>query len=90
MGNTTAAPKPESRLTISTDIKRPRHSHIWDREVCDHYVEEEWVSARLFEVEDFDRRQTVLDACCGFGRIASAAKAAGYVTIAADIVELHG
>jgi hypothetical protein len=42
----------------------------------------------LFEVEDFDRNQILLDACCGFGRIAASAKAAGYTNvIAADIVD---
>jgi hypothetical protein len=37
-------------------------------------VEPTWVSIRLFEVEDFDRSQVLLDPCTGFGRIAEAAK----------------
>jgi hypothetical protein len=50
-------------------------------------VEPAWVSIRLFEVEDFDRSQILLDPCTGFGRIAEAAKGAGYTVIAADIVD---
>ena len=88
MHSTPVAPGPESLSTIATDIKWPRLSHVWDRERCDHYIEPVWCSARLFEVEDFDRNQILLDACCGFGRIAASAKAAGYTNvIAADIVD---
>ena len=50
-------------------------------------MEPTWVSIRLFEVEDFDRSQVLLDPCTGFGRIAEAAKAAGFTVIAADIVD---
>ena len=75
-----------ARPTVPTD-KRLRRSHIWGRETSDHYVEPTWVSTRLFEVEDFDRSQVLLDPCTGFGCIAEAAKAAGYTVIAADIVD---
>jgi len=75
-----------ARQTLPAD-KRLRRSHIWGRETSDHYVEPTWVSIRLFEVEDFDRSQVLLDPCAGFGRIAEAAKAAGYTVIAADIVD---
>jgi hypothetical protein len=68
-------------------VKRPRRSHIWTREQSDHYVEPHWVSTRLFDVQDFDRTQTLLDPCTGFGRIADAAKAAGYTVLAADIAD---
>jgi len=50
-------------------------------------VEPTWISIRLFEVEDFDRSQVLLDPCTGFGRIAEAAKVAGYTVIAADIID---
>ena len=50
-------------------------------------MEPTWVSIRLFEVEDFDCSQVLLDPCAGFGRIADAAKAAGYTVIAADIID---
>jgi hypothetical protein len=85
--NTTAtAPQPES-IPVIAPVKRLRRSHVWERETCDHYVEPHWCSERLFQVEAFDRSQTLLDACCGFGRIADSAKAAGYVVIAADITD---
>jgi hypothetical protein len=67
--------------------KRPRLSHVWHREADDHYVEPHWVSVRLFAVENFDRSQALLDPCTGFGRIADAAKAAGYAVITGDIVD---
>ena len=71
---------------ITTPGKRRRLSHVWDREMGDHYVEPRWVDDRLFEVEDFGRDQLLLDPFTGFGRIADAAKAAGYAVITADIV----
>ena len=80
----TGTAEPEAPA-IATN-KRPRLSHVWGREAADHYVEPVWVSARLFETEDFDRSQILLDPCTGFGRVATAAKAAGYTVIAADIV----
>ena len=79
-------PSQAARPTLLAD-KRLRQSHIWSRETSDHYVEPTWVSIRLFEVEDFDRSQVLLDPCAGFGRIAEAAKAAGYTVVAADIVD---
>lgn len=66
------------------DIKRPEASHIWQREEYEHYVEPEWCSKRLFEVEKFDG--FIHDPCCGFGRIPDAANAAGHGWSAADIV----
>jgi hypothetical protein len=81
-----ASSGPPTATAIATD-RRPRLSHVWARETSDHYVEPRWVSTRLFEVEDFDRSQVLLDPCTGFGRIADAAKAAGYVVITADIVD---
>ncbi|TYL93437.1 hypothetical protein FXB40_21645 [Bradyrhizobium rifense] len=77
---------PAAADLLATD-KRPRLSHVWRREASDHYVEPRWVSTRLFEVEDFDRSHVLLDPCTGFGRIADAAKGAGYVVIAADIAD---
>ena len=80
------SPSQAVRQTLPAD-KRLRRSHIWGRETSDHYVEPTWVSIRLFEVEDFDCSQVLLDPCAGFGRIADAAKAAGYTVIAADIID---
>jgi hypothetical protein len=77
----------EADITTAVNIKRPRLSHIWGREAADHYVEPHWVSQRLFATEDFDRTQVLLDPCTGFGRIADAAKGAGYTVLAADITD---
>src|SRR6516164_7624020 len=79
-------PSQAARQTLPAD-KRLRRSHIWGRETSDHYVEPTWVSIRLFEVEDFHRSQVLLDPCTGFGRIAEAARAAGYTVIAADVID---
>jgi hypothetical protein len=45
---------------------RKRQSHLWVRDKHDFYVEPEWVSRRLFEVESFG---AVWDPACGSGRI---------------------
>lgn len=68
------------------ELKRPEASHIWQREEHEHYVEPEWCSKRLFEVEKFEGE--IFDPCCGFGRIPEAAKAAGHYPVRArDIVD---
>lgn len=66
---------------------RKRNSHIYDRAEDDWYLEPHWVSERLFAVESFDRDSAILDPCCGTGRVADAAKAAGYRVLATDIVD---
>jgi len=67
---------------------RARNSHIFERDVHDHYVEANWLSERLFDVEDFEGpSQTILDPCCGWGRIPLAAERAGYKAIASDVVD---
>lgn len=65
--------------------RKPENSHIWEREEHEHYVEPEWCSKRLFEVERFEG--LIWDPCCGFGRIPEAARIAGYGTLATDIVD---
>jgi hypothetical protein len=67
--------------------KRRRRSHIFSRALHDHYLEPEWVDVGLFRSEKFDRRRLLTDACCGIGRVAEAAKAAGYKVEACDIVD---
>ena len=64
---------------------RPLAAHIWNKEPDGFYVEPEWCSVRLFEIESFDG--TIWDPACGIGRIAEAARRAGYRTIATDIVD---
>lgn len=51
-----------------------RKSHIFARQKHDHYVEPQWCSKRLFEVEQFSR---VWDPCCGWGRIVDNASVHG-------------
>ena len=72
-------------MTDSIDLKRPEHSHIWERETHEHYVEPEWCSKRLFEVEHFDG--VIMDPACGFGRIVRSARDAGHNTLALDVVD---
>jgi hypothetical protein len=65
------------------DIKRAENSHIWQREEHEHYVEPEWCSRRLFEVEKFEGG--ILDPACGFGRVVRAARTAGHHAVGSDI-----
>lgn len=63
----------------------PIAAHRWDREPHEHYVEPEWCSARLFEVEGFEGR--VVDPCAGFGNIVRSARAAGLQVEGYDLVQ---
>lgn len=65
-------------------MKRERKSHIWDRDPHDYYVEPEWCSVRLFDVERFSG--PICDPACGSGRIVRAARQAGYDANGLDIV----
>lgn len=71
-------------MTELAAARRPESSHIWQREEHEHYVEPEWCSRRLFEVERFVG--PIFDPCCGFGHILKSAEAADHDTWAADIV----
>jgi len=64
---------------------RPLAAHVWKKEPDGFYVEPEWCSVRLFEVEKF--AGTIWDPACGIGRVVEAARRAGYRTIATDIVD---
>ena len=72
-------------MSIAEPIKRERKSHIWARADDEWYVEPEWVSARLFEAEQFDG--AVWDPACGSGRICESARAAGHTILYSDIVD---
>jgi hypothetical protein len=67
--------------------KRPRQSHLFDRDNNDYYVEPPWCSGRLFAVELFAR--LIWDPAAGSGTIPRAARAAGLSYFASDIVD-HG
>jgi len=62
---------------------RKRESHLWRRDPLDWYVEPEWCSERLFEMEKFEG--PIWDPAAGTGRIAHSAEKAGYKAHATDI-----
>jgi hypothetical protein len=64
---------------------RPLAAHIWAKDPDGFYVEPEWVDERLFDVESF--AGIIMDPACGIGHIPDAARAAGYQTIAIDLVD---
>jgi hypothetical protein len=68
----------------STPDRRPLAAHIWKKEKLGFYIEPRWCAERLFEVEKFNG--AIWDSACGIGRIAEAARRAGYTTCATDIV----
>jgi hypothetical protein len=63
-------------------IKRPRRTHIFQRDPGDCYVEPHWCSERLFQEEIF--HGPVHDPAAGTGRILKAARAAGLTVTGAD------
>ena len=65
--------------------RRPLLAHVWTKDPHGFYIEPEWCSRRLFEVERFDG--VIKDPACGIGRITDAARAAGYRVIATDLVD---
>jgi hypothetical protein len=64
---------------------RPKNTHIFAKAENLHYVDPEWLSVRLFEVEQFPG--PIWEPFAGWGRIAKAARAAGYAVRATDIVD---
>lgn len=62
---------------------RKRESYLWKRDPLDWYVEPDWCSQRLFDLVEFEG--LIWDCCAGTGRIAEAARAAGYDARASDI-----
>lgn len=70
---------------LDPNVVAVENSHIWAREQHEHYVEPEWCSRRLFDVETFVG--AVDDPFCGFGAIPKAAAGAGYDITSSDIVD---
>lgn len=64
---------------------KAKAAHVFERQATDWYQEPEWVSRRLFEVEDFEG--PILDPCCGAGRVLASARACGLETYGSDIVD---
>jgi hypothetical protein len=46
----------ESSVKLAVTPVRKLNAHLWDREPHEHYVEEQWCSRRLFEVEPIEGR----------------------------------
>jgi hypothetical protein len=62
---------------------KPRQTHIFARDTNDRYVEPQWCSRRLFDVESFSG--LIHDPACGTGQIVASARAAGLRATGADI-----
>jgi hypothetical protein len=58
---------------------------IHDVDPNEHFVEELWVSGRLFVRESF--AATILDPCAGFGNVVVAARAFGLEAVGTDLVK---
>ena len=64
---------------------RKRDSNVWERQENEWYLESEWVSQRLFAVEQFTG--LIVDPACGIGRIPAAARACGHEAVGYDLVK---
>jgi hypothetical protein len=73
-----------SAVLQNAPATRPRYAHVWAKDLDGFYIEPEWVSERLFAVEQFTG--SIWDPFCG-GPIAESARAAGYPTIATDRID---
>jgi hypothetical protein len=62
-----------------------RDSHVFDKAKDGWYVEPAWCAHRLFEEEEFPG--AIWDPACGWGRITTAAKYAGYEVFGSDLVD---
>lgn len=72
------APQDETRTARAAKARFPR-------EVGEHYVEEPWVSRRLFETRDLG--PVIVDPCAGFGHIVASARACGLAAYGCDLVK---
>jgi hypothetical protein len=68
-----------------TSNRRRKYTHIFDKEKDFHYVEPEWCSQQLFEVEQSPG--SIYDPFAGRGRVVKAAQDTGYVTSVTEIVD---
>ena len=60
-------------------------SAIATRDPHEHFVEELWVSRRLFEARDFGK--VIVDPCAGFGNIVVSARACGLRAYGSDLIK---
>jgi hypothetical protein len=68
---------------MTEDQKTAKAAHSWERDPDNWYVENTWVSRRLFEVETF--RGRIVDPCAGMGNIMQGAKEAGTKVYSYDL-----
>lgn len=66
---------------------RPLNAKAWERQAADWYVEEPWVSRRLFDVEEF---ASVWDPACGRGNIITGGTLAGVQVTGTDLIGRNG
>jgi hypothetical protein len=71
-------------MVTDVESKRSKDAHLWARHPDDWYVEAEWCSRRLFDVEPFEG--DIIDPACGFGRIVAAGVEAGHAITGSDVV----
>lgn len=64
-----------------------KDAKLWDRQPDDWYVEPQWVSSRLFDVEPFGGE--IWDPACGGGNIITAALCAGLKAHGSDKVRRY-
>ena len=76
---------PPGRHLFDAFDRRPRAANIWPPEPDGFYIDPSWCSERLFASERFTG--SVWDPAVGIGRIAEAARHAGYSTYATDIAD---
>jgi hypothetical protein len=76
----------ENLNTAASLSRRPLKAHVWEKDPDGWYVEPQWVSERLFAVEEFPGGG-IWDPAAGLGRIPEAARAAGHHAVATDIVD---
>ena len=63
----------------------PVNKHKWDREQDNFYVEPEWVTYRLCQVEKFEGM--TVDPCAGGGNVVRGARSAGVMSVGSDLRE---
>lgn len=73
-------------MKLQLNAKR-KDAKLWDRQPDDWYVEPQWVSSRLFEVEPFAGE--IWDPACGGGNIITAALCAGHSAHGSDKVQRY-
>lgn len=75
-------------LDCAAPQHRGKRAKVWARDDLDFYVEPEWATAALLGVERFVGG--IWDPACGQGNIIRACRAAGYKTMASDMVDRSG